>query len=145
MSIKKTGSLDQALNRLLSSNGMHVKVGVLDNSKYPDGTSVATVAFKNEYGYKNIPSRPFFRQTIKEQREAWSNLAINGIRAGYNIEKVMGLIGTQMEGDIKMSIMSWTTPRNSDYTIAIKGFNAPLRHTLLMHDSIKYEIVEGKL
>lgn len=145
MSIKKTGSLDQALNRLLSSNEMHVKVGVLDNSKYPDGTSVATVAFKNEYGYKNIPSRPFFRQTIKEQREAWSNLAINGIRAGYSIEKVMGLVGTQMEGDIKMSIMSWTTPRNSDYTIAIKGFNAPLRHTLLMHDSIKYEIVEGKL
>lgn len=145
MSVRKTGSLDQALNRLLSSNGMHVKVGVLDNSKYPDGTSVATVAFKNEYGYKNIPSRPFFRQTIKEKREEWSNLAINGIRAGYSIDKVMGLVGTQMEGDIKMSIMSWTTPRNSDYTIAIKKFNAPLRHTLLMHDSIKYEIAEGKL
>lgn len=145
MTIKKTGSLDQALNRLLSSNGLHVKVGVLDNSKYPDGTSVATVAFKNEYGYKNIPSRPFFRQTIKEQREAWSNLAINGIRAGYSIEKVMGLVGTQMEGDIKMSIMSWTTPRNSDYTIAIKGFDAPLRHTLLLRDSIKYELVEGNL
>lgn len=145
MSVKRTGSLDQALNKLLVRKDLHVKVGVLTNSKYPDGTSVATVAFKNEYGYKNIPSRPFFRQTIKEQREAWSNLAINGIRAGYSIEKVMGLVGTQMEGDIKMSIMSWTTPRNSDYTIAIKGFNAPLRHTLLMHDSIKYEIIEGKL
>lgn len=145
MSIKKTGSLDQALNRLLSSNGMHVKVGVLDNSKYPDGTSVATVAFKNEYGYKNIPSRPFFRQTIKEQREAWSNLAINGIRAGYSIEKVMGLVGSQMQTDVQFSILTWSVPPNAPYTIAKKGTNSPLRESLLMHDSIKYEIVEGKL
>lgn len=145
MSIKKTGSLDQALNRLLSSNEMHVKVGVLDGSKYPDGTSVATVAFKNEYGYKNIPSRPFFRQTIKEQREAWSNLAINGIRAGYSIEKVMGLVGTQMQTDVQFSILTWTNPPNAPYTIAKKGQNSPLRDTLLLHDSIKYEIAEGKL
>lgn len=151
MSVKKTGSLDQALNRLLSSNGMHVKVGVLDNSKYPDGTSVATVAFKNEYGYKNIPSRPFFRQTIKEQREAWSILAINGIRAGYSIDKVMGLVGTAMERDIKYSILTWTEPPNAPYTIKKKGVNSPLRDRkaangqLLLHDSIKYEIVEGKL
>lgn len=145
MSIKKTGSLDQALNRLLATNSMHVKVGVLDGSKYPDGTSVATVAFKNEYGYKNIPSRPFFRQTIKEKREEWSNLAINGIRAGYSIEKVMGLIGSQMQTDVQFSILTWVNPPNAPYTIAKKGVNSPLRESLLMHDSIKYELVEGKL
>lgn len=145
MTIKKTGSLDQALNRLLASKAMHVKVGVLDNSKYPDGTSVATVAFKNEYGYKNIPSRPFFRQTIKEKREEWSNLAINGIRAGYSIDKVMGLVGTAMQNDIQYSIMTWQNPPNAPYTVAKKGFNAPLRETLLLRDSIKYELVEGKL
>lgn len=145
MSVKRTGSLDQALNRLLSSNDMHVKVGVLDNSKYPDGTSVATVAYKNEYGFKNIPSRPFFRQTIQEQKKNWSVLMMDGIAAEYDLEKCFGLVGTQMQGDIQYSIMTWTTPPNAPYTIAKKHFNAPLRDSLLMHDSIKYEVVEGKL
>lgn len=145
MSIKKTGSLDQALNRLLSSNNLHVKVGVLDNSKYPDGTSVATVAYKNEYGWKNIPSRPFFRQTIKEQKEAWAKLMQQGFKAGYSLEKCFGLVGAQMQTDVQYTIMTFTTPPNSPYTIRKKGTNSPLRHTMLLHDSIKFEIAEGKL
>jgi hypothetical protein len=145
LTIKRTGSLDQALNRLVASNSMHVKVGVLDNSKYPDGTSVATVAYKNEYGFGNIPSRPFFRDTIKEQKGAWSELAKSGIKAGYSIEKVLSLVGLSMQNDIQHAIMTFTTPRNADATVRIKGFNAPLRHTMLMHDSIKSEVVEGKL
>ena len=145
MSIKRTGSLDQALNRLLSSNDMHVKVGVLDNSKYPDGTSVATVAFKNEYGFKNIPSRPFFRQTIQEQKKAWALLMQQGFKAGYTLEKCFGLVGTAMQNDIQMSITQWTTPPNAPYTIAKKGFDKPLIDSSLMRDSIKYEIAEGKL
>lgn len=145
MSIKRTGSLDQALNRLLVSDKLHVKVGILENSKYPDGTSVPTVAYKNEYGWANIPPRPFMRQTIKEQKENWVDLTKRAIGAGYDINKVLGLVGTQMQGDIQNAIMTFTTPRNSDYTIAIKGFNAPLRHTMLMHDSVKYEIAEGKM
>lgn len=145
MTIKKTGSLDQALNRLLASNDMHVKVGILDNSKYPDGTSVATVAYKNEYGWKNIPPRPFFRQTIKEQKENWAKLMQQGFKAGYSLEKCFGLVGTAMQADIQYSIMTFTTPRNADATIAIKGTDSPLRHTLLLHDSIKYELAEGKM
>ena len=46
---------------------------------------------------------------------------------------------------IQYSIMSWTNPPNAPATIAIKGYDAPLRHSLLLHDSIKYEVVEGKL
>ncbi|UYL86081.1 putative RNA polymerase [Acinetobacter phage vB_AbaM_BP10] len=145
MSIKRTGSLDQALNRLISSNDQYVKAGVLEGSKYPDGTSVATVAYKNEYGFKNIPSRPFFRQTIKEQKAAWANLMKQGFKAGYSLEKCFGLVGTQMQTDIQYSIMTWTTPPNAPTTIAAKGFDAPLRDTMLMHDSIKYEVVDGKL
>lgn len=124
---------------------MHVKVGVLDNSKYPDGTSVATVAYKNEYGFKNIPSRPFFRQTIQEQKKNWSVLMMDGIAAGYDLEKCFGLVGTQMQGDVQMSITQWTSPPNAPSTVAKKGFQKPLIETSLMRDSIKYEIVEGKM
>lgn len=145
MAIKKTGSLDQALNRLLASDKLHVKVGVLENSKYPDGTSVPTVAYKNEYGFENIPPRPFFRETIKNEKSNWSELAQKSVKAGYSIEHILGLVGAQMQTDIQHSIMTWTTPPNAPYTVAKKGFNSPLRDTMLMHDSIKFEVVEGKI
>lgn len=145
MSIKRTGSLDQALNRLVSSNDKHVQVGVIDNSKYPDGTSVASVAFWNEYGTKTAPARPFFRDTIKNQKDAWANLARQGIKAGYSIDKVLGLVGAQMQTDVQFSIMTWTTPPNAAYTVAKKGYDAPLRQSMLLHDSIKFEVADGSL
>lgn len=142
MSIKRTGSLAQALNRLLIKDQQHVKVGVIDGSKYPDGTSVASVAFWNEYGTKTAPSRPFFRSTIQEQKSAWVQLAQKGIKAGMSIEHVLGLVGAQMMTDVQFSIMTWQTPPNAAYTVAKKGFQAPLRDTMLMHDSIKFEVVD---
>lgn len=145
MSVKRTGSLDQYLNRLLASKAQHVKVGVFDGSKYEDGTSVATVAYKNEYGWKNIPPRPFFRDTVKEQKKAWAELAQKGFKAGYTVDKILSLVGLQMQGDIQYSILTWTNPPNAPATIAKKGKNSPLRDTLLLHDSIKSEVVEGSL
>ena len=148
MSVKTTGSLDQALNRLVSSNAKHVQVGVIDNSKYPDGTSVASVAFWNEYGTRKngkewIPPRPFFRDTIKNQKDAWANLARQGIKAGYSIDKVLGLVGAQMQTDVQFSIMTFSSPPNSAYTISKKGYDAPLRQSMLLHDSIKFEVKDG--
>ena len=151
MSIKRTGSLDQALNRLVSSNEQHVQVGVLDNTKYPDGTSVASVAFWNEYGTNGrsgkakIPPRPFFRDTIKQKKDEWSNLARQGIRVGYSIDKVLGLVGTAMQRDIQDTIDAFKTPKNADYTVALKGFDKPLINTTLLRSSIKYEVKDGKL
>lgn len=145
MSIKRTGSLDQALNKLLTRNDQYVKAGVMPGSKYPDGTNVATVAYKNEYGWKNIPSRAFIRTTVKEQKENWAKLAQQGAKAGYSIEKILGLVGTQMQQDIQYSITIWSDPPNAPSTVARKGFNKPLIDTSLMRDSIKYEVVEGKL
>ena len=145
MSIKRTGSLDQALNRLVSSKAQHVQVGVIDGSKYPDGTSVASVAFWNEYGTRIAPPRPFFRDTIKQEKSNWSALATKAIRAGYTVEHMLGLVGAQMQTSIQLSIMTWTSPPNSAYTIAKKKFNAPLRNTMLLHDSIKFEVVDGEM
>lgn len=145
MSIKRTGSLDQALNRLLIQKPMHVKAGVMAGSKYPDGTSVATAAYKNEYGWKNIPSRAFIRTTVQEQKKNWSVLAVKAAKAGYDVNKILGLVGTQMQGDLQYSITMWSDPPNAPSTVKAKGFNKPLIDSSLMRDSIKYEIVEGKL
>lgn len=145
MSIKRTGSLDQALNRFITTDKAHVRVGVLEGSKYPDGTNVASVAFWNEYGTRTAPPRPFFRDTIKNEKQNWSALATKAIRMGYTVEHMLGLVGSAMQTDIQHSIMTWTTPRNSDYTIAVKGYDAPLRNTMLLHDSIKFEVSDESL
>lgn len=145
MSIKRSGSLDQALNRFVTDKDQHVQVGVLDGSKYPDGTGVASVAFWNEYGTKVAPPRPFFRDTIKQNKSEWVKLATASLSAGHPVSQMLGLVGSKMQTDIQMSIMTWTAPPNSAYTIAMKGFDAPLRNTMLMHDSIKFELQEGEI
>lgn len=145
MTIKRTGSLDQALNRFITTDKAHVRVGVLEGSKYPDGTNVAQVAFWNEYGTRTSPPRPFIRDTIKNEKQAWVALATKAIRMGYTVEHMLGLVGAQMQTDIQHSIMTWTSPPNSAYTVAKKKFNAPLRDSLLMHDSIKFEVSDESL
>ena len=145
MSVKKTGSLDQALNRLVSSKAQHVQVGVIDGSKYPDGTSVASVAFWNEYGTRKIPPRPFFRDTIKQNKEKWVELAAKSIRAGYTVEHMLGLVGSQMMTDVVYTATQWTSPPNAAYTIAKKGFNKPLTDTGMMIAAIKHEVVDGEM
>ena len=145
MSIKRTGSLDQALNRLVSSKAQHVQVGVIDGSKYPDGTSVASVAFWNEYGTRIAPPRPFFRDTIKQEKSNWSKLATKAIRAGYTVEHMLGLVGAQMQTDVQFSIMTFSNPPNAAYTVAKKGFQSPLRESMLLHDSIKFEVMDKGL
>lgn len=54
--VKRVGSLSAALSKYKDMNAS-VRVGVLENATYPDGTPVAMVAFWNEYGATaNIPS-----------------------------------------------------------------------------------------
>ncbi|AFU62298.1 hypothetical protein AVV48_gp49 [Acinetobacter phage phiAC-1] len=68
---------------------------------------------------------------------------MKGARAGYTIEKILGLVGMQMQQDIQYTIITFNNPPNAPATIAKKGVNAPLRDSLLMHDSINYEVVDG--
>lgn len=142
--VKRTGQgLGNYLKKLVpESSGQHVKVGVLDNSTYPDGTPVPLVAFWNEYGTRTAPARPFFRDTIERNKEAWSDMTKRGIAKGLPITQVLGLVGLQMETDIKTAIMTFDNPPNSPTTIAIKGTDSPLRRTMLLYDSIKSEVVE---
>lgn len=54
--------LEKYLNGLAERlNATEVRVGFINGETYPDGTSVAEVAYKNEYGVpeNNQPPRPF--------------------------------------------------------------------------------------
>ena len=137
--MKKVGSLANALKKYSDMNAS-VRVGVLENATYPDGTPVAMVAFWNEYGTKTSPVRAFFRTTVSDQKKNWVLSVQNLMKMHDDPKKVMGLIGEHMRGQIVQSINTWTDPPNAPYTVAMKGFNAPLRDTGQLMRSISFEV-----
>lgn len=139
--MKKVGSLANALKKYSEMNAS-VRVGVLENATYPDGTPVAMVAFWNEYGTKTSPVRAFFRTTVSDQKKNWVLSVQNLMKTHDDPKKVMGLIGEHMRGQIVQSINTWTDPPNAPYTVAMKGFNKPLVDTGQLMRSISFEVNE---
>ena len=139
--MKKVGSLSAALSKYKDMNAS-VRVGVLENATYPDGTPVAMVAFWNEYGTRTSPVRAFFRTTVSENKKNWVLSVQNLMKIHNDPKQVMGLIGVHMQEQIVQSINTWSDPPNSAYTIAKKGFDKPLVETALLMRSIKSEVGE---
>lgn len=139
--MKKKGSLANALAKYKGMNAS-VRVGVLEDATYPDGTNVAQVAFWNEYGTATTPSRPFFRYTVNENRKNWVLSVKNLMKMHNDPQKVMGLMGEHIKGQIVQSIVTWSDPPNAPYTVAKKGFNKPLIWTGQMSRSISWELGE---
>ena len=139
--VKRVGSLSAALSKYKDMNAS-VRVGVLENATYPDGTPVAMVAFWNEYGTKRIPPRPFFRTTVSEQKKNWVLSVQNLMKMHNDPQQVMGLIGEHMKGNIVQSINTWSDPPNAPYTVRMKGFQKPLVWSGQMMRSISYEVGE---
>ena len=139
--MKKVGSLSAALSKYKDMNAS-VRVGVLENATYPDGTPVAMVAFWNEYGTRTSPVRAFFRTTVSEQKKNWVLSVQNLMKMHNDPKQVMGLIGVHMQEQIVQSINTWSDPPNSAYTIAKKGSSKPLIETGVLMRSIKSEVGE---
>ena len=137
--VKRVGSLAAALSKYKDMNAS-VRVGVLENATYPDGTPVAMVAFWNEYGTRTSPVRAFFRTTVSENKKNWVLSVQNLMKIHNDPKQVMGLIGVHMQEQIVQSINTWSDPPNSAYTIAKKGFDKPLVERGIMMRSIKSEV-----
>ena len=141
--VKRVGSLSAALSKYKDMNAS-VRVGVLENATYPDGTPVAMVAFWNEYGTRTSPVRAFFRTTVSENKKNWVLSVQNLMKIHNDPKQVMGLIGVHMQEQIVQSINTWSDPPNSAYTIAKKGSSKPLIETGVLMRSIKSEVGEGE-
>ena len=139
--MKKVGSLSAALSKYKEMNAS-VRVGVLENATYPDGTPVAMVAFWNEYGTRTADPRPFFRTTVWENKKNWVLSVQNLMKMHNDPKQVMGLIGVHMQEQIVQSINTWSDPPNSAYTIAKKGSSKPLIETEVLVGSISFEVGE---
>lgn len=121
--------------------GAVLRVGVLEASTYPDGTSVATAAFYNEFGTSNIPPRPFMRNTIAEKSPTWGDALAQCYKAADGDgAAALALMGEGIKGQIVETITKFDAPPNAPSTVAQKGFNKPLVDTGQLIRSIDYEV-----
>ena len=113
--------------------------------KKVDGVAIYMYANFNEYGTSNIPSRPFFRTAlnnnrkyIKEQlKELLSKVATGKITG----EVALKSIGLEVQGLIQDSIKNGNWEKNADSTIAAKkGKGQPLIDTGSMLRAVSFEI-----
>src|SRR5260221_1309881 len=101
-----------------------------NNRTKKGGQSMPQIAADNEFGTKNIPTRPFMRPAFDENISS-INKAIakqyKRIQDGETtVEKALGLIGLYMIDLIQQKILSIHTPPNSPRTIAAKKSSKPL-------------------
>jgi hypothetical protein len=122
-----------------------VEVGFLANSTYPDGTPTAMIAAIQEFGApaRNIPPRPFFRGMITAKSGEWPAAVANLLKANdYDSAVTLDQTGAAIAGQLRQSIVDFTSPPLSPKTIAKKGFDKPLVDTGHMLASIDHVVKE---
>jgi len=116
---------DTVNNKLLEIakkfGGGHVRVGFLEDKKYPDGTPVAQVAFWNEFGHggslKETPPRPFFRGMVSKYASQWPDqLVFLAEKYDYDGNMILAAMGKIIEEQLRVSILDTSSPQLSDTT-----------------------------
>lgn len=121
-----------------------VRVGFLEGSTYPDGTSVPMVAAIHNFGAPGagIPPRPFFSNVVAAGRKKWGKTMVSLLKQNdYDAEKTLRLMGEGIKGEIQNSINNGAYAPLKPATVRRKGFNKPLIDTGHMLNSVDYEVI----
>lgn len=130
--------ISQELKSLANKN--QLRVGFFETSKYVDGTFVADVAKKNEFGTLKIPSRPFFRNAIENNTKKWVNFLAKDLVKSENAVMSYNRLGEVARGDIVKSINQTNSPANSPLTIKAKGSSKPLVDTGYLRANVTFKV-----
>lgn len=120
-----------------------LRVGFLENARYPDGKPVAMIAAIQNFGAPraNIPARPFFSNMIAAKQKEWPAAIAGLMKANqYNVDKVLDIAGHAIAGQLRQSIRDTNAPPLSPYTVAKKGHSKPLVDTGHMLNSVDHEV-----
>lgn len=124
-------------------NGGTLRVGFLENAKYPDGKSVAMIGMIQNFGAPaaGIPPRPFFTNWIANKQDEWpAGIALQLRANGWDIRRTLTVVGAALRGQLQQSIRDTNSPPLAQSTIDRKGFSKPLIETSHMINSVDFEI-----
>jgi len=111
--------------------------------------TVAEVGLYNEFGTKNIPSRPFMRGSFEQHKKQVDLVKrsqyLKILDGKRTVKKALWVIGEFRTTKIKEKIRDLRTPPNAESTKKIKGSSNPLIDTGRMRASITHtEVLRGK-
>lgn len=142
--VRGGAKLDAALRELAAKVAVPatLRVGFLENARYPDGTPVAMIAAINEYGRPPTqPPRPFFRNMIRDKQGEWPKAIADLLKANdLDAVKALDLAGAAIAGQLRQSIVDLVSPALAASTIRRKGFDKPLIDTGHMLNSVDHEV-----
>lgn len=104
--VKSTGALKR-MSQTVPKGKIEVVAGVFSGATNNEtGQKVASYAQMLEFGTKNMPARPFMRQTAKKCSREWKTQIREGVRALglQRSEKVLDQVGRMMAKDIVSTI-----------------------------------------
>jgi len=123
--VRKAGEGDKALKAALKQLDAKVaKTGWFESSKYEDGTPVAYVAAIQELGSpsKNIPARPYLRQTIAKFKTLWIKIAAleskKILRGESTVDNALTILGSTAASNIQETISTGSFKPLKKSTIA---------------------------
>ena len=108
-------------------------------------TDLCDIAAWNELGVpsKNIPARPFLRQTADKSGEniaKFGEQAIRQITNGGTADTALMQIGNYVKGQVQNEIASGDFAPNKEATMKRKGSETPLIDTGRMRGSVSFHI-----
>lgn len=101
-----------------------VRIGFLENSTFPDGTSIPMVAAIQEFGAPraHIPPRPYFRTMIANKSPEWPDAIAHNLKAtDYDVNRTLSLVGEGISGQLREAIVDLVAPPLSPVTVMLRG------------------------
>jgi hypothetical protein len=136
-------ALAQKLAELIKKAGEagSLRVGFLEGSTHPDGTSVPMVAALNEFGTSKMPARPFFRNMIAEKSPNWGpSLGAIAEKNGLDMKRTLALMGEGIGSQLQQAIVDFNSVPLAKSTVNAKGFAKQLIDTAVMINSVGYQV-----
>lgn len=129
---------------LKALDGASVEIGWFDSNRYNNDIPVAAVAAWNNLGTPTMPARPFMTKAIHDGNATVGALVEQNTKAmvdgNMSPDVYLHNIGLHYETAVVDSIVNGGWQKNADSTIAKKGFDAPLRDSKIMMQTVTHEI-----
>lgn len=102
---------------------------------------ICDIALWNELGTGHIPSRPFLRKSVDENKTAIDDMLDKSAKmllSGQPMQRVLNRLGSFQKGLVQKKIVEGSYVPNAASTIRKKGSSRPLIDTGRMRQSVNY-------
>ncbi len=131
--LKGSAQLRAALKELAKkvAEPATLKVGFFEGSTEADGTSVPMLAAIHNYGAPKvgIPPRPFFSNMVRDNQKGWPDVLAEALKkSDYDAKEALALLGEEMEGELRASIIGGHFKPLKPRTLQRRGVDPKMKY-----------------